>query len=162
MGFCPNAESLPNPVQDPQASWNRASNYYPGDDYVDLLGMDGYNWGTTQTMEKNGWQSRWRSFQEIFAPMYQELRSLSPHKPLLVFETASAMEGGDKAWWIKETMPLLRSWQVQGRSGFRSTRKWTGASIAGGIFLTFPSSVSRLPLRSSGSKASLKNSVRVL
>lgn len=112
--FCPNAESLPNPAHNPAASWNRARDYYPGDDYVDILGMDGYNWGTTQTPEKHGWQSSWRSFQDIFTPIYQELRSLSPHKPLMVFEIASATEGGNKSLWIKEAMPVLRSWQVQG------------------------------------------------
>jgi hypothetical protein len=112
--FCPNAESLPNPTRDPAAAWNRVQNYYPGDQYVDILGMDGYNWGTTQTREKHGWQSRWQSFQEIFAPLYQELRSLSPGKPLVVFETASAKQGGDKTAWIKKALPVLRAWGVQG------------------------------------------------
>ena len=49
--FCPNAESQPHPRWD-GAKWNRASDFYPGDAYVDLLGMDGYNWGTTQTKKK--------------------------------------------------------------------------------------------------------------
>lgn len=121
--FCPNAESLPNPAQDPAAAWNMARNYYPGDDYVDLLGMDGYNWGTTQTVDKHGWQSSWRSFQEIFAPLYQELRRLSPRKPILIFETASAMEGGNKTLWIKEAIPILQSWQVQGLIWFQVSKE---------------------------------------
>ncbi len=36
--FCPNAESVPS------NEWNKASHYYPGDEYVDILGMDGYDW----------------------------------------------------------------------------------------------------------------------
>ncbi|MBK1646420.1 hypothetical protein CKO25_17565 [Thiocapsa imhoffii] len=51
--FCPNAESVPHPLWD-GAIWNTASAYYPGDDVVDLLGFDGYNWGTTQTLAEHG------------------------------------------------------------------------------------------------------------
>lgn len=136
--FCPNAESLPNPAYDPTASWNRARNYYPGDDYVDLLGMDGYNWGTTQTREKNGWQSRWQSFQEIFAPLHQELRNLAPHKPLLVFETASASQGGEKTTWIKEAMPLLNSWKVQGLIWFQVNKEVDWRLPASGELFALP------------------------
>lgn len=136
--FCPNAESLPNPAHNSAASWNRARNYYPGDDYVDILGMDGYNWGTTQTQKKNGWESRWRSFQEIFAPIYQELRSLSPHKPLLVFETASTIKGGDKALWIKEAIPVLRSWQVQGLIWFQVNKEVDWRLNSGGNLSYLP------------------------
>ncbi|MDD3581391.1 MAG: glycosyl hydrolase [Desulfobacca sp.] len=121
--FCPNAESLPNPAHEAGAGWNRAGNYYPGDDYVDILGMDGYNWGTTQTLEKHGWQSQWRSFQEIFGPLYKELRTLAPHKPLLVFETASVRQGGDKTAWIKDAIPVLRAWQVQGIIWFQVNKE---------------------------------------
>jgi hypothetical protein len=121
--FCPNAESLPNPARDPAASWNQARNYYPGDDYVDLLGMDGYNWGTTQAKDKNGWQSRWQSFQEIFAPLHRELRELAPRKPLLVFETASASQGGYNITWIKEAMPVLEAWKVQGLIWFQVNKE---------------------------------------
>ena len=37
----PNNESVPN------ASWNSFASYYPGDSYVDWVGVDGYNWSTT-------------------------------------------------------------------------------------------------------------------
>lgn len=154
--FCVNAESLPNPAHNPSASWNRARNYYPGDDYVDILGMDGYNWGTTQTPKKNGWQSSWRSFQDIFAPMYQELRGLSPHKPLLVFETASAREGGDKALWLKEAISVLRSWQVQGLVWFQVNKEVDWRLNRGGDFSSL------IPKRSHGSTAQqwLKSMIR--
>ncbi len=39
--FCPNAESLPNASYDATAGWNVMRNYYPGDEYVDVLGIDG-------------------------------------------------------------------------------------------------------------------------
>ncbi len=66
--------------------------YYPGDRFVDWVGMDGYNWGTTRS-----W-SRWQSFSEIFAPLYADY---AQRKPLLICEVASAERGGDKAAWIR-------------------------------------------------------------
>lgn len=143
--FCPNAESLPNPDRDPAASWNRVQNYYPGDNYVNILGMDGYNWGTTQTMEKNGWQSRWQSFQEIFAPLHQELRYLAPNKPLLVFETASARQGGDKTSWIKDAMPVLQSWKVRGIIWFQVNKEVDWRLNAGVDFSYLPFSREQTP-----------------
>jgi len=116
--FCPNSESIPHPVRD-QALWNQASNYYPGDAYVDVLGMDGYNWGTTQTVKKNGWQSQWRTFREIFEPLYLELKQLSPHKPIVVFEISSTDQGGDKSTWIKEAWATTKAWEVKGLIWFQ-------------------------------------------
>ncbi len=116
--FCPNSESLPDPGRD-QASWNRASNYYPGDGYVDILGMDGYNWGTTQTVKKDGWQSQWRTFRDIFEPLYRELKALSPRKPIIVCEIASTDQGGDKSTWIKEAWTTAQAWEVKGLIWFQ-------------------------------------------
>ena len=39
----------PNNGSSPAESWNTPDAYYPGDDYVDWVGMDGYNFGTTQS-----------------------------------------------------------------------------------------------------------------
>ncbi|HZC34400.1 MAG TPA: glycosyl hydrolase [Chthoniobacterales bacterium] len=92
--FCPNADSVPD------EPWNRIESYYPGDDVVDVIGLDGYNWGTSQTMATNGWNSEWRSFESIFAAPLQELRQITSNKPAAVFETSSAAEGGNKETWI--------------------------------------------------------------
>lgn len=121
--FCPNAESVPSTSYDPGAGWNRMENYYPGDPYVDILGMDGYNWGTTQTLEKQGWRSQWRSFEDVFTQIYRELKSLSPDKPLFVFETASAAMGGNKASWIAGAMETLQKWDVQGIVWFQAHKE---------------------------------------
>ena len=64
---------------------------YPGDDYVDWLGLDGYNWGGDD----------WMSFREVFSDSYDAITQLS-QKPLMIAETASAEAGGDKASWIVE------------------------------------------------------------
>lgn len=67
---------------------------YPGDSWVDRVGLDGYNWGTTQP-----WSS-WQSFGDLFGPGVAELRSVSS-RPVHVDETAAPEgAGGDKATWI--------------------------------------------------------------
>jgi beta-mannanase len=112
FAFCPNAESNPHP-QWHEADWNRASAYYPGHDFVDVLGMDGYNWGLSQTKDKQGWDSRWQSFAQIFGPLRDELALLAPGKPLLVFETSSARLGGERVNWVKSALAVMHEWRVQ-------------------------------------------------
>ena len=73
--------------------------YYPGDDYVDWTGVDGYNWGSTN----GGWQT----FKQVFQKIYPLLAAKG--KPILIGEMASAEAGGDKAQWIDEMIPTLKS-----------------------------------------------------
>jgi hypothetical protein len=75
--------------------------YYPGDEYVDWTGIDGYNWGTSDP----GFE--WQSFEEVFRDAYDHLRALG--KPILIGETASAEEGGIKSEWIRAIVPTLET-----------------------------------------------------
>ncbi|MDD3310768.1 glycosyl hydrolase [Pseudodesulfovibrio sp.] len=122
FAFCPNAESLPHPVRD-GAAWNTAAAYYPGDDAVDVLGMDGYNWGTTFTRAKDGWDSRFTAFADIFGTIRRELQALSAGKPLVVFETASVTSGGDKAAWIRDAADTARRWNLAGLCWFQADKE---------------------------------------
>lgn len=70
--------------------------YYPGDQYVDLVGISGYNFGTTQP----SWHSTWSSFDDIFGPMVDSLTNRY-HLPI-VLDVASAEQGGNKAGWISD------------------------------------------------------------
>ena len=74
---------------------------WPGADVVDLVGLDGYNWGTSQS-----WSS-WQSPQTVFASSLAELRALAPGKPVVIGEVASAEAGGDKAAWIRDLVTWL-------------------------------------------------------
>jgi beta-mannanase len=120
--FCPNCESVPG-AGDPAITWNRASAYYPGDGYVDVLGMDGYNWGDTQTPEKNGWRSSWRSFGDTFGALHAELKRLAPGKPIYVFETASAASGGDKRTWLADMARTAAAWSLSGVIWFEANKE---------------------------------------
>jgi mannan endo-1,4-beta-mannosidase len=85
--WCPYAVSVP-PDQD-------VSVYYPGDDYVDWLGLDGYNWGDSRP-----WSS-WQDFAELFRESYAAVTALSD-KPVMIAEVGCAESGGSKAHWIRE------------------------------------------------------------
>jgi Glycosyl hydrolase family 26 len=67
---------------------------YPGDAYVDWVALDGYNWGTFRK------DSSWESFMDIFGKSYAHMLQVAPSKPMMIAETASAEQGGDKASWI--------------------------------------------------------------
>lgn len=82
-------------------------NLYPGESYVDWTCMDGYNWG----YDNGGWQS----FTQIFGSTYQQLTALSS-KPIMIGETASAEQGGNKGLWIAnaygsaiDSMPRIKA-----------------------------------------------------
>jgi hypothetical protein len=66
--------------------------YYPGDRWVDWVGLDGYNYAAVDGL-------RWYSFNRIFGGSYRTLSHLT-HRPMIVAETASADAGGNKAAWI--------------------------------------------------------------
>ena len=65
---------------------------YPGDAYVDWVAMDGYNWGTV-----SGHQ--WQTFTQVFQQTYTALLAITS-KPLMIAETASTEQAGNKAAWI--------------------------------------------------------------
>jgi len=95
--WCPNV-AMTGALGEP---WNAISNYYPGDEYVDWLCVDGYNWGSSQS-----W-SKWQTFDEIYAETYAQLQAINPSKPMMIGEFASSEEGGDKAAWIADTFQRI-------------------------------------------------------
>jgi hypothetical protein len=70
--------------------------YFPGDEYVDYVGLDGYNWGTNKSRG-----THWESLSEVFASSYRDITELSV-RPVILSEIGSGEEGGDKAQWIRE------------------------------------------------------------
>lgn len=74
--WCPNNLNF-DEVQD-------FTQYYPGDEFVDWAGIDGYNWGGNFT-----W-SQWKSFSEVFSSAYKTLETNFPNKPIMIAEVGSA------------------------------------------------------------------------
>ncbi|WP_426227798.1 glycoside hydrolase family 26 protein [Pseudarthrobacter sp. DSP2-3-2b1] len=76
---------------------------YPGDAYVDTVGLDAYNWGTTQV-----WSS-WQLPVAVFGPHLAELRIIAPGKQIVITETASTETGGSKPEWNAALVSYLRT-----------------------------------------------------
>lgn len=74
---------------------------YPGDAYVDWLGVDGYNGGTQLT-----WGG-WLSPEQLFTRSYRSLVRLSPSKPIMIAETSTVEQGGSKPGWIDDLFTSL-------------------------------------------------------
>lgn len=73
---------------------------YPGDAYVDYVGVDGYNWGPVDQ-----WHV-WSSFAQVFGPTLADVSSLT-RRPLMLSEVATGTLGGDKAAWITDFFAQL-------------------------------------------------------
>ena len=101
--FCPNAGSVPDEL------WNKIEGYYPGDDYVDILGMDGYAWSSVPI----------QTFQEIFETTYKSLKQISKKKPIIVFETAIGGEQKTKIEWLKAAVNIAKDWKLAGLIWFQ-------------------------------------------
>lgn len=87
----------------PRRPWNTPAAYYPGDDYVDWIGVSIY--GSQAPDEYYG------SFRRLLDAVYPRLCALSPSKPLAVLEWGIAQRParGTKAGWIKAALRDLRS-----------------------------------------------------
>jgi hypothetical protein len=83
----------PNVTDEPRTDGNRMELYYPGAEFVDVLALDGFNWGTVRP-----WIG-WRSFEEVFGSAYERVAALGA-QPVWFAETASAEAGGSKAEWV--------------------------------------------------------------
>jgi hypothetical protein len=83
FGFAPNNDSVPNM---PENSLNK---YYPGDAYVDIVGVNGFNFSNP-----------WQTFDEMFGAPLAVLSAYD--KPIYIFSFASAA-GANKATWITDT-----------------------------------------------------------
>lgn len=91
-----NVQWVWSPLADTPTSKAVLERLYPGDDYVDWMALDGYNWGTEGPALQE-----WRTVAEIFGPSYDKLAGISD-KPMMIAEVASAEGGGNKALWIRD------------------------------------------------------------
>ncbi len=85
----------------PDFKWNNPHLYYPGDAYVDWIGLTGYNNGTSHPGDV------WREFDDIYRPLYADYLKHYADKPFMITEFSCNEEGGDKAAWIEKAMQSL-------------------------------------------------------
>ncbi len=78
-----------------------ADTLYPGDAYVDWVALDAYNFGADGI-------DGWTTFDETVKPMYNQLVTIAPQKPVMIAEIASSEDGGpigrpaSKGAWITD------------------------------------------------------------
>jgi hypothetical protein len=86
---------------DPASSWT----FYPGDDVVDWVAWDPYNWADCAGRTTDGW----RSFQQIAQGMYGYLDAIGNAKPRMLGEFGSHDDSalGSKDQWLREVPAIL-------------------------------------------------------
>jgi hypothetical protein len=90
--WCPNV--------DPTNKLQNLAALYPGDNYVDWTGLDGYNWGTNPSSPKG-----WMSFDQLYNSTYRRItETIAPSKAMVIGEVGSTERGGSKASWIEDML----------------------------------------------------------
>ncbi|MBI4743557.1 MAG: hypothetical protein HY776_01820 [Actinobacteria bacterium] len=80
-----------------------ADPFYPGDEYVDWIGISGFNWGGLRPYQK------WRTFEEVFGLSLMDFRKY--HKPIILAEIGSVESPSDptaKANWIADMFTKIK------------------------------------------------------
>jgi len=76
--------------------------WYPGDDVVDWVAVDSYNWDAPQYWQQGG--NTWLLLDQVFRPSFNNINAFVPaNKPRMIAETATSERGDDpgrKAAWI--------------------------------------------------------------
>ena len=83
-------------VWSPHIAYGYFKEYYPGDEYVDWIGVGALNYGKVAV-----W-SDWWSFDDVFGKFYNDLAFFN--KPIMLTEFGSIAVGGDRALWYKNAL----------------------------------------------------------
>jgi len=109
----------PNVLWDQRTFETDYAPYYPGDSYVDMLGLDGYNFGDNHSR-----YHRWMSFEEIYRHSIEAIKRFN--KPLIISEIGCA-DDPRKAQWIKQFLEkFMQSEQLQGFIYFNYNKQGEG------------------------------------
>jgi hypothetical protein len=107
--ICTNAKWVWCPITDFSGS-TPLTGLYPGDAYVDWVGLDVYNQGT------DGSGGGWQPFTNIVTTAYNTITGLTS-KPMLIGEMSSSEMGGTKNDWITNALtneiynfPAIQQW----------------------------------------------------
>jgi mannan endo-1,4-beta-mannosidase len=116
-----------NPTADTYRQTTRVDRIWPGHHYVDVLGLDGYNWGSGGTF------GRWQSFHDIFAQQYHRLTRLDRRLPVWICEFGSKeplVDDGapvdpqhSKAAWLRDALSARRMPQLRAMVYFQADKE---------------------------------------
>jgi hypothetical protein len=74
----------PTEVDTPHRPGNRLEDYWPGSEWVDILGFDAYNWSVGGTVQGGG---GWRTFDQMCANGYSRVAALEDSMPIWLCQT---------------------------------------------------------------------------
>jgi len=140
----------PNVTDEPRTPENAMELYYPGAAFTDVIGLDGYNWGTTRP------SIGWRTFDELFAAAYARITKLGD-QPVWLAEVASSEHGGDKAEWVDDMLLSTAFPRVEAIVWFNENKEtdWRMESSVGSLeaFRDYFASHAYEPTETAGSDA---------
>ncbi|MBR2013388.1 MAG: S-layer homology domain-containing protein [Clostridia bacterium] len=87
----------PGGISYPTVDWNHTLMYYPGDEYVDIVGLTEFNTGTYYASVGE----TWRDFTTLYQDLYTQYCDWFEH-PLMLTGFACAEMGGDKRAWTED------------------------------------------------------------
>lgn len=108
-----------NDSDDPNESWNAFENYYPGDKWIDWIGVSDYGAQTPQ-------DDTWNSFRDGMDAVYPRLTALSPDKPIVLLEFGAPKNNplGDQALWARDALTNITSFRWPRLIGFSWWNEW--------------------------------------
>ncbi len=94
--FHPDVNSMPNEW------WNQPKYYYPGDEYIDWIGISVYG-------PQNDGEEYWDTLSDILEEKHQSIVTLSKEKPfaLMEFGVTDGSKYGDKAEWLEDAFATI-------------------------------------------------------
>ena len=99
----------------PHARWNDASNYYPGDEYIDWIGLSVFG----AQLPNHEWLDFFRKFRNF----YPQIERIAEKKPIIISEFAVIEDPNipsRKADWISRALGLVES----GRYPIKAITYW--------------------------------------
>ena len=87
---------------DPDVDWNRRAGYYPGDGYIDWIGVSVYG---IQTSE-----DEWRNFEDVLGAEWDDIKAVSPGgKPIAILEWGTTdNDQHQKPQWITDAINSVK------------------------------------------------------
>ena len=105
----------PNGWNEYAYSWKQFENYYPGDNYVDVVSFSSYNFGGCNT---DPLYRSWDTFEEGYKPYLDRMRAMAPSKPIFISQigTVNVADSDDpdlnqtRSAWISDTFSKLANY----------------------------------------------------
>jgi hypothetical protein len=86
----------------PDKWWNKAKYYYPGDDYIDWIGVSVYG-------PQNDGEEYWELLSDMLEENYKDILEISSKKPfaLMEFGVTDGSDFGDKSEWLEDAFETI-------------------------------------------------------